>query len=51
MKKSITSELTREEKYHNLTKHDCPKDQNSSFKKQCNKGGVTKNLTYQLSWI
>ena len=40
-----------EKKYYYLTKHYCPKDQNSSFKKQCIKGGETKNLTYQILWI
>ena len=49
--RKIVSELTREEKYYYLTKHYCPKDQNSLFKKQCIKGGETKNLTYQLLWI
>ena len=39
------------EKYYFLTKHYCPKDQNSLFKKQCIKGGETRSLTYQLSWI
>ena len=29
----IVSELTREEKYYYLTKHYCPQDQNSLFKK------------------
>ena len=47
----IVSELTREEKYHYLTKHYCPKDQSSLFKNQCIKGGETKNLTHQLSRI
>ena len=45
------NELTREEKYCYLTKHYCPKYQNSLYKKQCIKGGEAKNLTYQISWI
>ena len=49
--RKIVSELTREEKYYCLTKHYYPKDQNSLFKKQCIKGGETKNSTYQLPWI
>ena len=49
--RKIFSELTREEKYYYLRKHYYPKDQNSLFKKQCIKGGETKNLTYQLPWI
>ena len=47
----IVSELTREEMYYYPTKHYCPIDQNSLFKKQCIKGGETKNLTCQLSYI
>ena len=47
--RKIVSELTYEEKYFYLTKHYCPKDQNSLLRKHCIKGGETKNLTYQLS--
>ena len=43
--------MTREEKYYYLIKSYCPKDQNSLLKKQCSKGGETKNLPLQLSWI
>ena len=43
--------MTREGKYYYFTKHYCHKDQNSLIKKQCIKGGESKNLTYQLSWI
>ena len=49
--RKIVSELTCEEKYYYLTKHYCPKDQHSLLKKQSIKGGETKTLTYQLSWI
>ena len=47
----ITGRKIISEKYYFLTKHYCPKDQNSLFKKQCIKGGETRSLTYQLSWI
>ena len=49
--RKIVSELTCEEKYYYLTKHHCPKDQNSLLKKQCIKGGQNKNLPHLLSWI
>ena len=49
--RKIVSELAREKKCYCLIKHYYPKVQNSLFKKQCIKGGETKNLTYQLSWI
>ena len=47
----ITGRKIISEKYYFLTKHYCPKDQNLLFKKQCIKGGETRSLTYQLSWI
>ena len=49
--RKIVDELTCEEKNYYRTKHNCPKDQNSLFKNQCIKGGETKNLMYQYSWI
>ena len=47
----FVKELTRKEKYCYLTKHYCPKDQNSLFKDQCIQGGEAKNITHQFSWI
>ena len=41
--RKIISELTGQEKYYFLTKHFCPKEQNSLFEKQWTKGGETKN--------
>ena len=42
--RKIVGELNREEKYYYLTKHYCPKDGNSLFKKQCIKEGEAKNV-------
>ena len=39
------------EKYGYLTKHYCPLDQESLFKKKVVKNRETKTLSYQLSWI
>ena len=43
--------MTHEGKYYYFTKHYCHEGQNSLIKKQYIKGGESKNLTYQLSWI
>ena len=43
--------LTHEGEYYYLTKHHCPKKQNSLFKKHSIKGEEPENLTYQFSWI
>ena len=45
------SSLSCIEKYWYLTKHYCPSDQESLFKKKNLKRGETKTLSYQLSWI
>ena len=45
------SSLSCIEKYGYLTKHYCPSDQESLFKKKVFKSGETKTLSYQLSWI
>ena len=45
------STLSDVEKYQYLTKHYCPTDKLSLFQKTVQKGGETKTLTYQLSWI
>ena len=45
------SSLSCIEKYGYLTKHYCPLDQESLFKKKVVKSGETKTLSYQLSWI
>ena len=45
------SSLSCIEKYWYLTKHYCPSDQESLFKKKNLKRGETKTLSYQLLWI
>ena len=45
------SSLSCIENYGYLTKHYCPSDQESLFKKKVFKSGETKTLSYQLSWI
>ena len=49
--RKVLSTLSDVEKYQYLTKHYSPTDKVSLFQKRVQKGGETKTLTYQLSWI